>query len=158
MLESFKNLKSGNIKLVDNNKLFPLLRWSSGSKQDLPWCNLVNRLYFRVDKNIIKSLLYIGLRDKNPYIKYPKPEKQPENKEFELKKTLSKRYYFWSEQEFNRNLSNIKYVNWEEVAMALGCDKKERKLLGLPEIKIKKQILTKQNIVKNKPKKTLFDF
>ena len=156
MLEAFKNLKSGHLENIDNNKLFPLLRWSSGSKQDLAWCNVVNKYLFSVDNEIIKGLLYLGLKDKNPYQKYPKASKIVEDKTFLLQKTLAKRFYFWSGQEFQRNLSNLEYIDWEEVAMALGCDKKERKLLSLPEIKLKKQVITQEKVAK--PKKTLFDF
>lgn len=152
MLESFKNLRSGNINLVDNNKLFPLLRWCSGSKQDLTWCNTVNKYLFLVDNEIIKGLLYIGLTDKNIFIKYPKPTKEKEDKKFELQKDLAKRFYFWSEQECQRNLCNFAYMDWNEVAIALGCDTKERKLLGLTEIKIKKEVKLA------KKAKTLFDF
>lgn len=153
MLESFKNLKTGNIDQVDNNKLFPLLRWSSGSVKDLSWCNIVNKYMFFVDKEIIKGLLYIGLQDNNPYIKYPKATKEKVDKVFELKKTLAKKYYSWSEQEFNRNISMVDFIDWNEVALALGCDKKERKLLGLKEIKV-----TKKPLACKKSSKTLFDF
>ena len=156
MLNSMKYLKSGNLKLVDTKLIYPLVRWCAGSEKDVDWCNTVNKYLFYCDSKIISGLLYLGLKEKNPFIKYPKASKITETKEFELKKALAKRFYFWSEQEFQRNLSNIEYINWEEVAMALGCDKKERKLLGLPEIKFKKQVITQEKVAK--PKKTLFDF
>ena len=152
MLESFKNLKSGKLNLIDNNKLFPLLRWASGSKQDLAWCDTVNKYLFSVDNEIIKGLLYLGITDKNAFIKYPKATKEKESKVFELQKSLAKRFYFWSEQEFQRNICNLTHINWNEVALALGCDTKERKLLGLSEIKIKKEVKPA------KKTKTLFDF
>lgn len=156
MLDSFRNLKAGNLDKVDNTKLFPLLRWCSGSQMDLEWCNIVNRYIFSVDKDIVKCLLYLGLRDKNPYIKYPKSSKLKEDKVFELKKTLAKKYYSWSEQEFNRNVCNLPYINWLEVANALGCETKEYKLLGIKEPKV--DIPATPTKVVIKPKKTLLDF
>jgi len=156
MLDSFKNLKAGNLSKVDNNKIFPLLSWCSGSQIDLAWCNTVNQYVFSVDTNIVKGLLYLGLRDKNPYIKYPKSIKIKEDKVFELKKILAKKYYSWSEQEFNRNISNLPYINWLEVANSLGCENKDYKLLGIKEPKIVIPVKSTKAIVK--PKKTLLDF
>jgi len=157
MLESFKNLKAGNLSKVDNNKIFPLLRWCSGSKIDLEWCNIVNRYMFSVDPDILKGLLYLGLKDKNPYIKYPKGSKIKEDKCFELKKTLAKKYYSWSEQEFNRNVSNLPYIDWLEVANALGCETKDYKILGLKEPKVH-MVRKEKNVIVNKQPKTLLDF
>jgi hypothetical protein len=148
-------LKNGRIKDVNSTMLFPLLRWCSSSVIDVLWCQEVNKNLFFVDKDIIKGLLYIGLRDKNTYIKYPKPTKEKDDKIFELKKTLAKKYYSWSEQEFNRNISNLPYINWQEVLMALGCEPKEYKLLGLKFDNPK--FVAKQKICK-KPAKTLMDF
>ncbi|MFA5765637.1 MAG: hypothetical protein WC929_05815 [Bacilli bacterium] len=132
--------------------LMPLLRWCSGSQKDLLWCQEVNKYLFSVDNNIMRGLLYIGLQDKNVYQKYPKASKTITDKVFELQKDLAKRFYFWSEQECQRNLCNFVYIDWNEVALALGCDTKERKLLGLSEIKIKKEVTPA------KKTKTLFDF
>ena len=156
MLDSFKNLKAGNLSKVDNNKIFPLLRWCSGSTIDLTWCNTVNQYVFSVDTNIVKGLLYLGLRDKNPYIKYPKSTKIKEDKVFELKKVLVKQYYSWSEQEFNRNITNLPYINWLEVANALGCETKEYKMLGLKETISK--VPKKEVVSTKKAPKTLLDF
>lgn len=156
MLDSFKNLKAGNLSKVDNNKIFPLLRWCSGSVIDLAWCNTVNQYVFSVDTNIVKGLLYLGLQDKNPYIKYPKSSKIVTDKVYELKKVLAKKYYSWSEQEFNRNISNLPYINWLEVANALGCETKEYKLLGLKETISK--VPKKEVVAIKKAPKTLLDF
>lgn len=156
MLNSMKALKSGRIKDVDPKLIYPLVRWTSGSVKDIEWCNIVNQYLFSCDRKIVTDLLYLGIKDKNPYVKYPKSTKIADTKEFELKRNLAKRFYFWSEQELQRNLSNLEYIDWEEVAMALGCDKKERKLLGLQEIKLKKQVVTQEKVAK--PKRTLFDF
>jgi len=152
MLNNFKYLKSGQLNNVDTSMLMPLLRWCSGSQKDLLWCQEVNKYLFSVDNNIMRGLLYIGLQDKNAYQKYPKASKTITDKVFELQKDLAKRFYFWSEQECQRNLCNFAYIDWNEVALALGCDTKERKLLGLSEIKIKREV---KQVIKTK---TLFDF
>jgi len=152
MLNSMKALKSGHPENVDPKLVYPLVRWCSGSTKDLYWCNTINQYLFFCDQKMVTDLLYLGLSDKNAFIKYPKATKEKESKVFELQKSLAKRFYFWSEQEFQRNICNLTHINWNEVALALGCDTKERKLLGLSEIKIKKEV--KQT----KKSKTLFDF
>jgi len=134
--------------------LYPLLRWASGSQTDLAWCQEVNKRLFFIPNDIAKGLLYLGLRDKNPYIKYPKAQKEPADKVFDLKKALAMRYYSWSSQEFDRNRDVLGLLNWNEIAQALGCDKKERKLLGLSDINIPR----KQKVVETKKVRTLFDF
>ena len=152
MLNSMKALKSGHPENVDPKLVYPLVRWCSGSTKDLYWCNTINQYLFFCDQKMVTDLLYLGLSDKNAFIKYPKATKEKESKVFELQKDLAKRFYFWSEQECQRNLCNFAYIDWNEVAIALGCDTKERKLLGLTEIKIKKEV--KQP----KKAKTLFEF
>jgi len=154
MLDSFRALKSGNLDKVNSSMLFPLLRWASGSQTDLVWCQEVNKRLFFIPNDIAKGLLYLGLRDKNPYIKYPKAQKEPDDKVADLKKRLAMQYYAWSNQEFDRNRDIIGLLNWDEIALALGCDKKERKLLDLNEIKIPK----KTKIIEKKKAKTLFEF
>ena len=71
----------------------------------------------------------------------PKGTKNKESRLDELKKTLVMRYYSWSLQEFNHNQKMLEYIDWNEVADALGVENKERKLLKLSEIntKIKKK-------------------
>ena len=152
MINSMRCLKSGNLDGVDDKLLFPLLRWCSGSEQDLFWCNTVNKFFFFIPKNIQKTLLYSGLKDKSFYIKYPKSAKVKADKKFELQKELAKKYFSWSEQEFNRNILNLSYINWEEILIALGCEQSDYKILGIKYI---------AQIVSKKPKKktkTLMDF
>jgi hypothetical protein len=154
VFNSFNSLKAGRLSSVNTKMIYPLLRWCSSSLNDLSWCNEVNKYIFFIDNQIALGMLYIGLRDKNTFIKYPKARKELEDKSFELKKQLAQRYYSWSEQEFSRNIKIFEYICWEDVARALGCDKKERKLLGLKEIKVAKKAV----VAKKKAAKTLFDF
>ena len=152
MLNSFKALKEGDLGSVDSKMLFPLLRWCSGSATDLPWCATVNETFFWLPPEIAKGYLYVGLRDRNLYQKYPKSTKKETDKVFDLKKSLAKRYFGWSEQEFERNESILSFVDFSEIADSLGVEDKERKMLGLTVVKAKP--------VKVVPKKarTLFDF
>jgi hypothetical protein len=152
MLESFKALKSGRLADVDKKKLYPLLRWCSGSTRDLPWCAIVNRYIWWVDSEIVLSLLSIGLQDRNPYQKYPKAKKRENDKIVDLKKSLVKRFYGWSEQEYSRNVDSLQFVDWTIVARALGCDKKQCKLLG---VEIPKFVEKKEE---KKKVKDLFDW
>lgn len=152
-MESFRNLKSGHPELVDNKFIYPLLRWSSSSISDISWCNEVNKYLFTLPADISKILLSVGLKDRNPYIKYPKASKETADKTFELKKVLVKHYYGWSEQEFSRNLAVFDCIDWETIARSLGCDNKERKLLGLTKL-----VSVKQPKKKIPAKKSLFDF
>ena len=152
MFENFKNLKAGKLNIVNDSMLYPLLRWCSGSKTDLAHCRLVNQVFFFIPKNIQKTLLYSGLKDKSFYIKYPKSVKIKADKKFELQKELSKKYFNWSDQEFNRNISNLPYINWEEILIALGCEQSNYKILSIKDKAIK--AVTKPS----KKSKTLFDF
>lgn len=155
MFNSFIALKNGNLARVDTKLSYPLLRWCSSSPIDLPYCNVVNRYLFWTDKKISIDMLWLGLKDKNTYIKYPKATKEKLDRSFELKKQLLMKYYKWSDQEFERNLSIFDKIDWNEIAVSLGCDNKERKLLGIQEIKFS---LPKRKPLKEKNKKSLFDF
>ena len=150
-MESFRNLKSGHPELIDDKLIYPLLRWSSGSLTDLLWCHEVNKYLFSIPPGIVKNFLSLGLRDRNPYVRYPKAIKETSDKSFELKKSLAKKYYGWSEQEFTRNQSVFDYIDWSTIAKSLGCDNKERKTLGLSKL-----VATK--LPKKPATKSLFDF
>lgn len=153
MLDAMKSLKSGHIDQVPDNMMYPLLRWCSGSTRDLEWCNEVNKVFFWAPNNIKKTSLVSGLRDKNPFIKYPKSKKETEDKVFLTKKELAKQYFRWSEQEFNRNILIIDYIKWEDILMSLGCEDKLYKILN---IKVPKSI--NKNIKKPIKNKGLLDF
>jgi len=153
MYNSFNNLKAKRLSQVDTKMLYPLLRWASASIRDLSWCQEVNKYIFFLDPQITLHMLASGMKDTNVYVKYPKSSKEARDKSFELKKTLVMKYYKWSDQEFNHNKKVFDYIDWNQIATSLGCDNKERKLLGLREVKIEK---VKQP--KKKCGKSLFDF
>jgi hypothetical protein len=157
VFNSYKKLKAGDLKGVDNKLLFPLLRWCSGSITDLHWCQEINRVFFWLPPEVAKGLLYLGMRD-HSIGKYPKAEKIKEDRNFALKKKLIMRYYGWGEQEFERTPGAIDHVDFEEIASALGCSDKERKMLGLSVTKLSKIKFKKEEAKKTKPKKSIFDF
>ena len=155
VFESFKSLKSGDIGKVDTKFIYPLLRWSSASLVDLEWCSEVNKRLFFVPPEMACKMLMAGIRDKNAFMKYPKGSKEKTDKIMELKKALIMRYYGWSLQEFDRNSKMVEYIDWSEVADALGLENKERKLLKLSEINTKIKKKEKKSI---KGQGSLFSF
>jgi len=100
-------------------------------------------------------MLLVGIRDKNAFMKYPKGSKEKTDKIMELKKVLIMLYYGWSLQEFDHNHRMLEYIDWSEVADALGLENKERKLLKLPEINTKIKKKEKKSI---KGQGSLFSF
>ena len=155
LLQNFKDLRNGDLEYVDNTSLFSLLRWCSGSKIDLKWTTEVNKLFFSVDRDIIKAMLCLGLADNSRFIKYPRAAAQSEDKNFELRKQLVKEYYGWSKQEFDRNATVIGFVDFEAVAEGLGSDDGVRKKIGLKVMKPAKKV--KEKAVKPAGK-DVFDF
>jgi hypothetical protein len=98
------------------------------------------------------------LKDSSKYIPYPKAKKGKEDKVFELKKSLLMRYYGWGLSEFEKNLSILEFVDFEEIATGLGCSDKERKALGLPIMKLAKIKYKEEPDVSKPKKKTIFEF
>ena len=155
MLNSFIKLREGKLDECKNEHIFPILRWLSGSRIDLHHAALVNRTFWWLPSDVAKAYIYLGLKDTSRFIKYPKIAKDKDDKGVELKKELIMKWLGWSEQELSRNQVALELINIEEVAVAMGCDNKERKVLGLPILKFDKIVKEKP---KKKPKKTLLDF
>lgn len=149
MLNNIKMLRAGKLDQVDNKMLYPILRWLSGSQIELEWISEVNKLFFWTPSEIAKGLIYIGLRDQNQFIKYPKGSKEATDKVFELKKSLLMHYYGWSEAEFSKNINILEFIDWKVIAIDLACGDKELKLLGIPVVKEKIKVEAE---VKMKPK------
>ena len=155
MINGMRSLKLGMLNQVDDKLLYPILRWCSGSKKDLIWCQTVNKYFFYLPNNIKKTMLYMGLTDQNPYIKYPKSVKQKDDKSYNLKCELAKKYFGWSNQELSRNINNLDRIDWLSVLTALGRDSKDYKTLGIKEPKVVSEPVKKSS---KKPSKTLLDF
>jgi hypothetical protein len=152
MMDSFKALKSGDLGSVKVSMTYPLLRWCSGSETDVEWCAKINKNFWWLPKELTPYYIWIGLNDRNPYIKYPKASKKQEDKKEDLLKSIVMRFYGWSSQEYNRNSNIMSSIDVQDIADKLGLNDSERKLLGLNVVKVK--------VVKPKTKteKSLFDF
>lgn len=157
MLNSFKNLRTGNLDACKNDHLYPILRWCSGSIIDLHFCQEINSCFFWLPDDLKKSYMYLGLRDNSPFIKYPKGTKEKTDKKEELKRELALRWLGWSEQELDRTPGTLERLDFDEIATGIGLENSQRKLLGLPIVTVSK-IKKQKEKAKPKPKKTLFDF
>jgi len=150
MFENMKSLLRKDFDKVDNNKLYPLLRWSSASVSDLKHCNAVNKYYFLIPSEISKAYLMYGLKASN-MLKYPKANKDNDIR-FTILKPYIKSVYNFSDREINVNINNIKHlINNQDYIHFLnnscGIENKELKKLG---IKINKLKITKPEIEKVK--------
>lgn len=157
MLNSLNNLRSGHLDGCDPKLLYPILRWLSGSRKDLHALAEVNDVFFSLPNDIAKGFIYCSLTDGSRFLKYPKAEKkEKDSKAVELKKSLICEFFGWGPMEYERNPNVGMWVDMEEIAECLGCDNSQRKILGLPAIKVGKA--KKVEKVVKKPKKTLLDF
>lgn len=154
LLDQLKLFRSGKLSEIDDSVMYPLLRWISGDKRELEWCSRVNEHFFFIPHDMKKTLLYIGVENKNKFIKYPKGTKAPKSAKTDLKKKLIKEYYRWSEQEFNRNCDVIDNEDWKTVLETLGCEPSEYKVLGIKDDTVEK----KKNKGQDKKVMTLSDF
>ena len=140
MLNNLKSLQSGNLEEVNNQMLYPLLRWLSGDVNNLQHCSLVNKYFFFIPQDMSKSLLYLGLVPTPPFLKYPK-SKLEENEKLQILKPYIKKMYGWGEREFSTNakfiLDDIEAVIIDVIRYG-GLNDKELKILGIKKEKIEK--------------------
>jgi len=61
LIESFKNIQSGNIENIPNNQLFPLFMWNSNNPKNVSVCNFINKHFFYTQPEILKGLLSLGI-------------------------------------------------------------------------------------------------
>lgn len=142
MLEAMKNLHKRNIEYIDSNKIFPLMRWTSGDISNLNLCKDVNRSFFFVDRNILLGYLAFNLKPKQ-FIKYPKAKKF-DNKKLDLILSYLQKHYKYGKNDLEQLKQVVinKLNNKEELevmANNFGLDNKERKLLGVNQVKFDKK-------------------
>ncbi len=130
----FRKVMTG--KCPDKNLLVPLFRWFSGYESNIEMCNLISTVFTKVDKNILNHTLILNNK-LNHFIKFPKiPKDEPKLKFFYL--DLAK-YYGWTVNELVKNMNVVDMEAMkEEIAKHFAYDNKERKLLKLKCLKIKK--------------------
>ena len=137
---AYQNLKQ-NIK-PEEAMLKPLMTWFSATRQNISKMNRINRMFYSVPKSVL--LDYFMLNHRYTYLgKYPKAQKDDGKLDFyydALRKLLD-----WTPRELKLN-----YADWvdavetkEVVARKFGFDNKQRKLLGLVKIEVKKEKMKK---------------
>lgn len=148
------NLRDGNIEDVENNMLYPLLRWSSGNKNTLHKIQEINSKFFWIPQDLSKIMLSSIAKYFPPFMKYPKPTKFS-NKKYEIIAEALKKKYNWSKKELLEQraimielLNNQEYL--QKLADDCGMEDKERRALKLKVNKVKKPV--------KKESKSLFDF
>ena len=154
MLEAMKNLQSGNIKDIDNQKVRSLLRWCSNPPETLHQIEELNQQFYNLPVEWIKYRLMIIRKLQPRYYSYPKPIKFS-NTKYEILSLILKKKYQWSNHELLEqraliiNLLNDKeYL--QQLADESGMEDKDLRKLGLKTIKVVKLV--------KKESKSLFEF
>lgn len=141
MIEDYKNLQKKNIKGIDVNKIYPLMRWVSGDVNNLKLASNINRNFFFVDKTILLGHMVLNNKS-GEFVKYPNPQKYDTKKVDLICEYLQKIYTFGvNDIEQLKTVIINKIQNKDqlyEFANNFGLDNKERKLLGLEQIQFDK--------------------
>lgn len=141
-----KQLQTRNIKGINPGLLVPLNCWCSGNKDNLKVTSQINRMFFKVDKNILLKYLSLGI--KPSVVKgYPKSKKL-DTKRYDLVCSLLVKLYRFTDTnlESMKSLIKIKMNDFnylEELSVNLGLENKERKILGLKNNKVVKMKVPK---------------
>lgn len=154
MLEAMKNLQSGNIDLIDNQKVKSLLRWCSNPPNTLQQIEELNQKFYSLPVEMVKYQLMLIRRLQPKYYSYPKPTKFS-NTKYEVLGEVLKKKYKWSNYELLQQralvinmLNDVPYL--QTLADESGMEDKELRKLGLKAIKIIKP--------KKQESKSLFSF
>jgi len=146
MLEAMKKFQAGNLLEIDKNKTFPLMRWLSGSPENLLVCEKANKMFFKVKPEIILSYLYLNKKNKS-FIRYPKKSKS-NNEALEILRPYIKKMYQWSDRDIEKNkivverlVEDEKFIN--HINNTIGLEKADAKKFGVDK-KIEKQIFSKR--------------
>ena len=149
-----KNLQSGNIEAIDNQKVRSLLRWCSNPPETLDKIEKLNQKFYSLPAEWIKYRLMLIRKRQPRYYSYPKPIKFS-NTKYEVLAEVLKRKYQWSNYELLQQraliinlLDDKEYL--QQLANESGMEDKELRKLGLKTIKIVKQ--------EKKESKNLFEF
>ena len=110
LIEAMQHLQQGAVENVPSELLFPLLRWSSGSKNNLKASNRINKLFFFVKANVLIKMLALTTKG---YSKYPKPAKEVDAKYDVIAGYLCK-YYKWSKNELQKNRRVVKLLTQDK--------------------------------------------
>ena len=130
----------------DAKLLFMLNRWFSNHPQNAELCSTLDRLHLKADKELLITILNLGIDRKVRFIPYVKKKKE----DLELDQYLC-RYlgYSMRELDYQRALIN-KDDLIPKMAIALGWDKKTCKKYGVGYEEPKKKTLKKEPEQKTK--------
>lgn len=124
----------------DEKMLVPLMIWHSAIRPNIESMNTINRYFFRIkEKRVLIN--YMMLNRKGTFFgKYPKgPE--TDNDKLQFYWDTVKLYYDWTDREFDLAKGSwlLQTATKEFFAKKYGFDNKQRKLLELEEMTIKKE-------------------
>lgn len=122
----------------EEEMLVPLMNWFSNNKYNISPMQDINRNFFWVSKPILCHSLFMRVNRSYKFIKYPKKEKEDDSLDF--LKDYVKRYYCWSDREYNFyekfiDLNDQELINTLDRYFAF--DDKECRKLGIKRDKIK---------------------
>ena len=118
-----------------------LFIWHSGTLSNIKTCANINKWFFKVkNKNILMRYLMYN-RSRGFPSKYPKDRKEEDTK-FEFYHNKVMEYYDWTPREFKSDFIDSEELR-QEISSKFGFDNKQLKILGLEEIKFKKEKFVK---------------
>jgi len=122
-------------KLSHESLIVPLMKWNSGSIDNIEEMQYVNKLFFYTPKSVLNHLLLTKNNIKK-VIPYPKKIKKIEGTEKFIKDICS--YYGWTTSELEKNSDVIDLEELKTIiAEGFAYNNKERKAIKLKPIKRK---------------------
>ena len=123
--------------LPDINMLVGLFIWHSGTRSNSEMCANINKWFYKVEHKMV-LLHHLALNRSRGF-----PSKYPKDRT-EIDETLQfyhdavMQYYDWTPKEFKLNFLDSPDLR-QDISKKFGFDNKQRKLLGLEEVKFKKE-------------------
>lgn len=145
LFEEYENCLYKSIR-PDPKMLFVLNRWFSNAPQNVELCCTIDRLHLRADKELLASMLNLGINRKVRFIKYIKKKKEDKELDECLCKYLD---YSSRELEYQRPLLDLEELK-PKMAVALGWSKKQCKKFGVDYETPKKKKLKKTSATGSK--------
>jgi len=131
LFEAFKNLVFKQ-EVPDEKLLVPVLRWLSGSEENITMCQEINKKFYHGNRKvfILEATLSNNIKR---FIRYPTVPKDDPKLSF-FYNDIAK-YFGWSSRELRKNISVLKIDELKPViARAFGYNNKQRKDVGVGTI------------------------
>ena len=131
LTDAYRNLMSGTT-IPDDSLLIPLLRWVSGSYENVETCQGINKRLFYGNHKVYIQELALNNTVKN-FIRYPKAPKNEPKLSFFYKDAA--KYFGWTTKELQKNISVLDMNTLKPIiAKIFGYNDSERKLIGLGKL------------------------